>query len=197
MAIIGRSISILLLLLFTNSSLSAAAPTSAERGMLSQAQDWLRLTFPEKAEKIIIDFRQKYTNSTLLPEALLLQAKARFELSNYVGAIEILTSHFNPRDPTADEYLYYLGLAEAKRGQYRDAANELARLTREYPGSEHLLDASIQQAAAYSMIPDWHRVIELLLRTNGVFQSVARTNPPGDVVFRGFLLLSRAQMAVS
>lgn len=102
MAIFGRTISILLLLLITSSSLSAAAPTSAERVMFSQAQEWLRLTFPDKAEKIIIEFRQKYTNSSLLPEALLLQARARFEQSNYVGAVEILTSHFNPRDPTAD-----------------------------------------------------------------------------------------------
>src|SRR5437899_10748595 len=120
MAFFGRTISILALLWLTSSNLFAAAPTSAERGMVSQAQEWLRLTFPEKAEKILIEFRQKYTNSSLLPEALLLQAEARFYQSNYVGAIEILTTHFNPRDPTADEYLYYLGLAKGKRGQYRE-----------------------------------------------------------------------------
>ena len=197
MALFGRTISILLLLLLTVSGLSAAAPTSAERVMFSQAQEWLRLTFPEKAEKTIVEFRQRYTNSTLLPEALLLQAKARFEQSNYVGAIEILTSHFNPRDPTADEYLYYLGLTQGKRGQYREAAEAFDRLTREYPASVHLLDGSIQQALAYSMVPEWRRVIDLLSQSNAVFQSVARTNSPGDLVFRGFLLLSRAQMAVS
>jgi TolA-binding protein len=197
MAFCGRTISILLLLLLTSSALSAAAPTSAERGMFSEAQEWLRLTFPEKAEKIITEFRQKYTNSTLLPEALLLQAKARFEQSNYVGAIEILTSHFKPRDPSADEYLYYIGLTQGKRGQYREAADAFAKLMKEYPESPHLLDASIQQAAAYSMIPDWNRVIDLLSQTNGVFQSAARSPPPGDLVFRGFLLLSQAQMAVS
>jgi TolA-binding protein len=197
MALFGRTISILLLLLLTNSALSAGVPTSGERGMFSEAEGWLRLTFPEKAEKIIIQFRQKYTNSTLLPEALLLQAKARFEQSNYVGAIEILTAHFNPRDATAGEYLYYLGLTQGKRGQYREAAEAFVRLTSEYPTSGLLLDASIQQATAYSMIPEWRRVIDLLSQTNGVFQSVARTNSPGDTVFRGFLLLSRAQMAVS
>ena len=196
MAFFGRTIWILLLLLLTRSALCAAAPTSAERGMFIEAQEWLRLTFPEKAEKIIVEFRQKYTNSTLLPEALLLQAKARFEQSNYVGAVEILTSHFNPRDPTADEYLYYLGLTQGKRGQYREAADTFAKLTREYAASGHLLDASIQQALAYSMIPEWRRVIELLSQTNGVFQT-ARSNSPGDMVFRGFLLLSQAQMAVS
>src|SRR6266478_1965600 len=189
MALFGRTISILLLLLLTVSGLSAAAPTSAERVMFSQAQEWLRLTFPEKAEKTIVEFRQRYTNSTLLPEALLLQAKARFEQSNYVGAIEILTSHFNPRDPTADEYLYYLGLTQGKRGQYREAAEAFDRLTREYPASVHLLDGSIQQALAYSMVPEWRRVIDLLSQSNAVFQSVARTNSPGDLVFRGFLLL--------
>jgi TolA-binding protein len=87
-------------------------------------------------------------------------------------------------------------LAKGKRGQYREAADAFARLTKEYPASAHLLDASIQQAVAHSMIPEWRRVIDLLSQTNGVFQSVARTNSPGDL-FRGFLLLSRAQMAVS
>jgi TolA-binding protein len=197
MAFFGRTISILLLLLLTSSGHSAAAPTSAERLKFSEAQELLRLTFAEKAEKTIIEFRQRYTNSTLLPEALLLQAKARFEQSNYVGAVEILTSHFNPRDPTADEYLYYLGLTQGKRGQHREAADAFARLTREYPASIHLLDASIQQALAYSMMPEWRRVIDLLSQSNAVFQSVARTNSPGDLVFRGFLLLSRGQMAVS
>jgi TolA-binding protein len=106
-------------------------------------------------------------------------------------------SHINPRDSNAADYLYYLGLADGKRGRYREAAEAFARLMREYPGYEHLLDASIQQAMAYSMVPDWGHVIDLLSQTNGVFQSLARTNPPGDLVFRGFLLLSRAQMALS
>src|SRR6516162_6251618 len=102
MAFFGRSISILLLLLFTTSALSAAAPSSAERVMYNQAAEWLRMIFPEKAEETIIEFCQKYPNSTLLPEAFLLQAQARFEQSNYVGAAEVLLSHFNPADPTAD-----------------------------------------------------------------------------------------------
>jgi TolA-binding protein len=153
--------------------------------------------FPDKAEEAIIEFRQKYTNSTLLPEAILIQAKARFYQSNFVGATELLLANFNPRDTFASDYLYWLGLSEAKRGEYRKAAEAFSRLVKEYPTSPQLLDASIQQAAAYSMIPDWSQVIGLLSQTDGVFQSVARTNSPGDLVFRGFLLLSQAQMAVS
>jgi TolA-binding protein len=174
----------------------AAAPTSGERALYQSAKTRYEMTFYDVAEQHAADFCRKYTNSTLLPEMFLLQAKARFGQSNYVGAVEILTSHFNPRDPTADEYLYYIGLTQGKRGQYREAADAFARLMNEYPASTYLLDASIQQAAAYSMI-DWHRVIELLSQTNGVFQSAARNPPPGDLVFRGFLLLSQAQMAVS
>jgi TolA-binding protein len=131
-----------------------------------------------------------------LPEAFLLQAKSRFEQSNYVGAAEMLLSHFNARDPSADDYLYYLGLTHARRGQYREASATFARIVKEHPASKYLLDASTQEAAALAMIPEWGRVIDLLSQTNGVFQSVARTNSPGDV-FRGFLLLSQAQMEVS
>jgi len=193
----GRTYLAVLFLLLALTRAFAAGPTSAERTELRRAEDQFQLTFYAKAETMAAEFCRKYTNSALLPEFFLLQAKARFELSNYVGAAEMLLSHFNARDPKADEYLYYLGLTQAKRGRYREGAEAFARLTKEYPASMHLLDASIQQAAAYSMILDWHRVIELLSQTDGVFQSAARTPSPGGLVFRGFLLLSQAQMAVS
>jgi len=193
----GRLILSLLILLAAVVRSLAAAPTSAEQRELGTAEEKFNMTFYAEAEKLAADFCRNYTNSTLLPRLFLLQAKARFEQSNYVGAAEILLSHFNPRDPLADEYLYYLGLTQGKRGQYKEAAEVLARLTKEYPKSEHILDASIQEAAAYAMIPDWGRVIELLSQTNGTFQTAARKQESGDLRFRGFLLLSQGQMAVS
>src|SRR5258707_11678725 len=132
----------------------AASPTSGEVAALQPAKTRFEMTFYAEAEQLAAGFCRKYTNSTLLPEAFLLQAKARFEQSNYVGAAEMLTSHFDPRDPLADEYLYHIGLTQGKRGQYREAADAFARLTREYSTSVHLLDASIQQALAHSMIPE-------------------------------------------
>lgn len=199
MKFFGQGIWICLLLLTARSNVLAAAPTSAETSAINRAETQLGMMFPDKAEQAIILFRQQYTNSTLLPEAILIQAKARFYQSNYTGATELLRSNFNPRDPLAPDYLYWRGLAEGKRGQYLQAAEAFARLVKEYPSFPQLLDASIQQAAAYSMIPEWSRVIDLLSQSNGVFQSASRSNPPppGDVVFRGFLLLSHAQMAVS
>src|SRR4051812_27103277 len=197
MASLWRNISILLLLWTAVSGAFAAAPSSAEKSDWNTAQSRFDTTFYADAEKFAAEFAQKYTNSIHLSEAFLLQARARFAQSNYVGATELLLSHFNPQDPLADDYLYYLGLAQGKRGQYREAAEAFARLEREYPISQRLLEASIHEAAAYSMVPHWQRVIDLLSQTNGVFQSVARKNPAGDLVFRGFLLLSQAQMAVS
>src|SRR5215468_11168410 len=197
MASTGRTFLALLLSLLAVTSLFGASPTSGERTALEPAKRRFEMGFYDIAEQSAADFCRKYTNSILLAEGFLLQGKARFEQSNYVGAAEMLASHFNPRDSLADEYLYYIGLTDGKRGQYREAANAFARLTVEYPTSMRLLEASIQQAVAYSMIPDWRHAIDLLSQTNGVFQSVARTNSPGALVFRGFLLLSRAQMAVS
>lgn len=197
MASTGRTFLILLFLFVAVTRSFAAGPTSGERAALQPAKTRFEMTFYAEAEQLAAGFCRKYTNSMLLPEAFLLQAKARFEQSNYVGAAEMLRSHFDPRDPLADEYLYHIGLTQGKRGQYREAADAFARLTREYSTSVHLLDASIQQALAYSMIPEWRRVIDLLSQSNAVFQSVARTNSPGDLVFRGFLLLGQGQMAVS
>lgn len=197
MLVFRTALLMLALLLSLTPSLFAAA-TSAEKSALNRGRNQLELNFPDLAEKELAQFCETYPNSVLLPEAILLEAQARFAQSNYVGAAELLSSHFNSNDPFASDYLYYLGLAQGKRGQYREAASAFARLTKEYPASPHLLDASIQEASAYSMIPkEWRRVIDLLSQTNGVFQSVARTNSPGDLVFRGFLLLSQAQMAVS
>jgi TolA-binding protein len=197
MVFVSRIVLILVVLLSAADRLWAAVPSSAERRDQHIAQQKFEMTFYAEAEKLAVQFCKDYTNSTLLSDVILLQARARFEQSNYVGATELLMSHFNPRDSNAGDYLYYLGLADGKRGKYLEAAEAFARLMREYPGYEHLLDASIQQAVAYSMVPEWRRVIDLLSQTNGVFQSVARTNSPGDLVFRGFLLLSRAQMAMS
>src|SRR4051812_42787126 len=171
MASLWRNISILLLLWTAVSGAFAAAPSSAEKSDWNTAQSRFDTTFYADAEKFAADFAQKYTNSIHLSEAFLLQARARFAQSNYVGAAELLSSHFNPRDPLADDYLYYLGLAQGKRGQYLEAATTFARLEKEYPISQHLLEASIQEAAAYSMIPDWRHAIELLSNMNGVFQA--------------------------
>jgi len=199
LAFIGQVFLVLVALL--SPVLLWAAPTTAERSAYHAADEQLKMAFYPVAEELAADFCRKYTNSTLLPKAILIRAQARYEQSNYVGAAELLLSHFDPRDPSADEYLYWLGFAEGKRGQYREAAKAFSRIAKEYPASEHVLDASIQEAAVLGMIPDWDRVIELLSRSNGVFQIAAayhtRTNSPGDQVFRGFLLLSQAQMAVS
>jgi TolA-binding protein len=197
MASIGRALLIPLLLLLSTTWSLAAGPASEERTALHRAREQLGMAFYSLAEQSSAQFCAKYTNSTLLPEAYLIQAKARFEQSNYVGASELLLSHFNPRDPLADDYLYYLGLTQGKRGKYSEAAEAFAQLMKDYPASTHLLDASIQRAIAYSLIPNWRRVIDLLSQSNGVFQTLARTNPPGDLGFRGFLLLSQAQMEVS
>src|SRR5262252_5006710 len=78
----------------------AAVPTSGERALYQSAKTRFEMTFYDVSEQLAAEFCRKYTNSTLLPEAFLLQAKARFEQSNYVGAAELLASHFNPRDPT-------------------------------------------------------------------------------------------------
>src|SRR5262245_25149144 len=110
------------LAVFLSPALLWAAPTTAERSSLHYAEDRLGMAFYPEAEQLAAKFCREYTNSTLLPKAILIQARARYEQSNYVGAAELLLSHFDPRDPSADEYLYWLGFAEGKRGRYLEAA---------------------------------------------------------------------------
>src|SRR6476620_7151387 len=99
MGFVSRIILIFTVLLSPATGLWATAvPTSAERRDLHIAQTKFDMTFYSESEKLLAEFCRNYTNSTLLPEAILWEAKARFEQSNYVGATELLIGHFNPRE---------------------------------------------------------------------------------------------------
>ena len=77
-------------------------------------------TFYDRAEAQFADFCQKYPTSPRLPEAILLQAQARLELTNYAGAIELLTANQGKAGTNADQYLFWLAEASyAQRGLAR------------------------------------------------------------------------------
>src|SRR5260370_37823469 len=103
----GRTYLAVLFLLLALTRAFAAGPTSAERTELRRAELQFQLTFYPKAETMAAEFCRKYTNSAPPPEFFLLQAKTRFELSNYVGAAEMLLSHLNAPEPKPDESPYY------------------------------------------------------------------------------------------
>jgi TolA-binding protein len=157
-------------------------------------------TFYARAEAQLADYCQKFPASPRLAEAILVQAQARIELTNYAGAIELLTASQGKAGTNADQYLFWLAQARYRKGDYGAACDAFAKLVKEFPASSRCLEAALGEASACSALAsedpaEWQRVIGLLQQTNGVFQSAARTNAGSDLVPRGYLLLSEAQFA--
>src|SRR5215208_7960500 len=65
----------------------------------------------DRAEAEFANFVQKFPSSTRVPEAILFQAQARLEQSNYAGGIELLSSRLATAGTLADEYHFWLGEA--------------------------------------------------------------------------------------
>ena len=157
-------------------------------------------TFYNRAEAQLADFCLKNPTSPRLPEAVLLQAQARLELTNYAGAIELLAANQGKAGTNADQYLFWLGEAYSRKGDWRAASDTFAKLVKEQPASARCLEASVGEASARSALAqtepaEWQRVIALLQETNGFFQTAAATNAASDLAPRGYLLLSEAQLA--
>ena len=197
MVVLCRWTLLLTLLLAHGPRLWAA---SAEDHALDAAVKAFQDKFFARAEAQLADYCQKFPASPRLAEAILVQAQARLELTNYVGAIELLTANEGKAGTNADQYLFWLAEARYRKGDYRAACDAFVKLVKDFPASSHCLEAVLGEASGHSALAqtepaEWQRVISLLLLTNGVFQSTASTNASGDLVPRGYLLLSEAQLA--
>ncbi len=193
MATLRRWIFICSLLLAAELRLWGASP--GETQAFNVATQFFRGGFYAQAEGEFARFGQTFTNSTRLAEAILYQARSRLELTNYAGAIELLTSHQGAAGKWADEYLFWLAEAYGRKGDYRTASDGFAKLVKEQPASPRRLEAAVREAAALAKLAEWPRLIEVLDQPDGVFQSAARTNASNAQVLRGYLLLSEAQLA--
>ena len=181
------------LLLAAGPLLAAEAPE--EKGAFNSAVTQLHDLFFQQAEAGFAEFTRKFTNSARLPEAFLNQARARYQMSNYDGAIGLLLSHQVGAGKWADEYLLLLGQACLAKGDYPAACQAFSNLVSQFGDSAHRVEAAVGEATAWSKRQDWPRVIELLQSGDGVFQRAARTNAANEVVQGGFLLLADALLA--
>jgi TolA-binding protein len=197
MAVLCRWTLLLTLLLADGPRLWAAS--AADRA-LDAAVKAFQDEFYARAEAQLADYCQKFPASPRLAEAILVQAQARLGLTNYAGAIELLTANQGKAGTNADQYLFWLAEASYRKGDYRAAGDAFAKLVKDFPASSRCLEAALGEASARSALArtepaEWQRVIGLLLQTNGVFQYTASTNASSDLVPRGYLLLSEAQLA--
>lgn len=140
-------------------------------------------------------FVSLYTNSPNWPYAVLYLARARFEQSNYDGAIQNLTGAAPQSGALADEYAFWIANAQFAKGEYTKAAAGFATLVKQFPGSPRQLEAAGNEAEAYAKIEDWPRVVALLQRPDSAFFKLAAQAGKNNLVTRGALLLGEALFA--
>jgi TolA-binding protein len=184
------------LVLLAVATFQLPAASQSEKSAFDKAEQKLTDTFYAQAEADFADFIQKCPDSDLVPKAILFQATARFYQSNYVGAIELLSSRLAAAGPVGDRFLLLMGQAYFQLGNFRTAADTFGRAVKDFPASTNRLQAAIEQANMYGLLNDWRSVTNLLQQPEGILQATIRSRTANDWVFRGYLLLSEAQLAL-
>lgn len=167
----------------------SAATSAAERRALTTAQILFNDGSYDLAERELAEFIRRYPTSSRLPEAVLLQAQARFKLKNLAGAIELLQNYFPQAGTLADEYRFWMAEAHYQAQQFGPAAAAYGQLLRDFPQSRRRLEAIYGEAFCRFQLQQWDRVKELLGQPGGDFQrlTASRLNDPQTV--RAYLLL--------
>lgn len=175
-------------------ALSAFSATAApgETNDFSKAARLFESQIYKVAENGFSNFVATYTNSLHRPLAILYEARARYYQSNYVGAIELLQTNMASANGQADEYQFWIAESLFRKPDYRAAADQFGILLQKYPKSAHRLDAAFSQAKAYAQLNDWPKVIELLGKSDGDFETAARLQPDNVNAVDGYLLLAKA-----
>lgn len=194
MALLGRGPLVFILLpILLCFGRSAALANQTEKGLFNSASEAFSGGFYARAESEFATYVQQFTNSARIPEALLFQARARIELTNYTGAVELLTSQLPQAGRLMDQYLFSLADAYYRNGDYEKSAPQFRAVMVQNPNSSRLLESAIGEASARARMGDWAQVAQLLGPTNSVFQAAVAGRQADDVSGPGFLLLSEAQ----
>src|SRR4051812_41320671 len=161
---------------------------------LKAAWDAFNGTFYDRTDNLCAEYTQKFPTSPHLPEVFLLQARARLEISNYAGAIQLLSKNQDAVGVPKDQFIFWMAEARLREGKVAEANELFARVVREFPASTLRAEATMKQAVGAAKLNDWPNVVNLLANTNGAFQQEASTNSGAQVVLQGYLLLGEAYL---
>jgi TolA-binding protein len=192
MARLCRCLLIFLALLPGGARLCAAS--SGEEHAYSIAEKAFKMELWDYAENRFGAFVEKYPKSARVPEAILLQARARFSQDRFADTVALLTSNESRAGMWEDDYLYWIAQAQVQSAHFQAAADAFDRLVAGFPNSTRRLEASVEEATAIAQVGDWQRVADGLTRTNGVFQQALADDRTNEWVIRGCLLLGEADL---
>lgn len=191
MAFFRQSLLILFLLLLGSGQLFASNREQRDFAAAAAAfQDgmWSR------AEVEFAQFIEKHPKSVRVPEAVLFEAEADFKQGKLQTTIDLLRNSEASAGDLADQFTYWIGMAQFQNGDYSDAALTLGNLSDTFTNSQWRLDAVVNEAAAYAKQGEWDLAIALLEKP-GFFQEAATTNATDSRVLNDRLLLAEALLS--
>ncbi|MFM8468684.1 MAG: tetratricopeptide repeat protein [Limisphaerales bacterium] len=165
-----------------------------ERDFTAAARAFQDLNY-ERAEREFGEFVQNWKESAFKNEAVLRRAQARFHLTNYPGALSLLTAGLPQAGQLADQYQFWLGETHFQVGSLDKAAGTYALLCRDFTNSPHFLAAAHNEALARFKLGQHSNVVALLRSPAGSFQRAAKAAPTNSLVVSGTLLLGEALLA--
>src|SRR5580765_784090 len=151
----------------------------------------------QRAEAEFAKYAEAYPQSERAAEAVLLQARARFEQKKFADAISLLQERRGRAGEWANRYLYWIGQARFESKDYPGAADCFSELGRSETNPERRLEVSLGEATARARLLQWSRVSESLGATGSVFQTAAQNNAESPLVTRGLLLLAEAKLSLN
>ncbi|MDB6026246.1 MAG: hypothetical protein JWM68_2469, partial [Verrucomicrobiales bacterium] len=140
-------------------------------------------------------FAEKFPASEHRSEAILFQARARYQQTNYAGTIDVLTKELAQAGALLDQYHFWIAESHFAAGDYMPAAKSYRELLSSLQQSPLRLQAAYNEALSFSKLKDWPRVTELLGKTDGAFQVASKSQPESDFTVNGNLLLGEALAA--
>ncbi len=174
--------------------LPSAAQTPEERIAFDAAVRALQSGFAEKAATDLAAFRAGNPTSSLLPDAVLLEARARADLDQTDVAIQLLEERLESIGSLKDQALHFLGEIQMRRGDFPAAARAFHRLIVETPNSSLLLKAGFGEALARFRSGDYPAAADLLSVATNAFPVAVAAQPNDELAVRGSLLLAEAQL---
>ncbi len=175
---------------------AAAQNAPADRIAFDAAVRTLETGFAEKAANDLAEFTKANPTSPLVPEASLLEARARFQIGQLTAAAEVLRARMETLGPLKDQALNLLGDVELRLGRLPEASAAFARLLSETTDSPLALRASLGQALAEFRAGRFARSAELLGSTNLPFTQAAARQPNDESAIRGLLLLAESHLRI-
>ncbi len=164
----------------------------AEAREFESAEKLFRDGYYENAEKRFADFIMKHPAAPRLSQALLLQSQSALAQKKFRSAIDLLATNMTRAAGIADQFQFQIAKAHSESGQFAAAAEAFSLLVANHANSPLRLKATLEEAQARFQLKQWSRVASLLEGPTGLFQQAVSSNPSGEEVIQGQLLLSEA-----